>query len=92
MTTGYNPPAGVQDLSRVPFFIKYVTGKGKFEQGTAICLKVDRRKHLRMIQFIPKTTIPTQTASIPSRRSNNAIRYVRDYLIIEINGTRIITN
>ncbi len=76
MTTGYNPPQSAQELARVPFHVKYVTGKGRLEQGNAVCLKVDRRKHLRMIQFV----------------ESGAIRYIRDYLVIECDGTRIITN
>lgn len=107
MTTGYNPPVGAQDLSRVPFFIRYVTGKGRLEQGNAVCLKVDRRKHLRMIQFvtdpslthtsarasgrIPASGAQSRVPALPAR-SSNAIRFVRDYLIIEIDGTRFITH
>lgn len=100
MTTGYNPPVGAQDLSRVPFFIRYVTGKGRLEQGNAVCLKVDRRKHLRMIQFVTDPSLMPTSARVSARsripalptRSSSAIRYVRDYLIIEIDGTRFITH
>ena len=100
MTTGYNPPAGAQDCSRVPFHIKYVTGKGRLEEGNAICLKVDLRKHLRMIQFITDPSLTPALASsrayarVPKlpARSNGSIRFIRDYLVIEIDGTRVITH
>ena len=77
MTTGYNPPQGAAELSRVPYFIKYVTGKGRLEFGNVITLKVDRRRHQRTIQFVDN---PSQ------------IRVVRDYLVIEVDGTRFITH
>lgn len=76
LTTGYNPPQSAKEINRVPFFVRYVTGKGILEQGNAICLKVNRRKHLRMIQFI----------------DSQEIRWIRDYLVIEVDGTKIITN
>ena len=76
MTTGYNPPAGAQDLARVPFHVRFVTGKGRREEGNAICLKVDRRKHLRMIQFV----------------ESGAIRYLYDFLVIEVDGTRVLSH
>lgn len=77
MTTGYNPPKGAAELTRVPYFIKYVTGKGRLECGNVITLKVDRRRHQRTIQFVDN---PSQ------------IRVVRDYLVIEVDGTRFITH
>lgn len=76
MTTGYNPPASAADIQRVPFFVRYVTLKGKLETGNCICLKVNRRKHQRMIQFI----------------DSGEIRWLNDYLVIDVDGTRIITN
>ena len=76
MTTGYNPPSGAQDIARCPFFVRYVTGKGRLESGNVVCLKVDRRKHLRLIQFV----------------ESGLYRYIRDYLVIEVDGTRVITN
>lgn len=76
LTTGYNPPQSAKEIQRVPFFVRYVPGKGILEQGNAICLKVNRRKHLRMIQFI----------------DSQEIRWIRDYLVIEVDGTKIITN
>jgi len=77
LTIGYNPPKKAQELSRVPYFIRYVTGKGRLESGHVITLKVDRRRHQRTIQFVDN---PSQ------------IRVVRDYLVIEVDGTRFITH
>lgn len=76
MTTGYNPPQSATEIQRVPFFVRFVTGKGRLEQGNTICLKVNRRTHQRMIQFVP----------------SGEIRWLRDYLVIEVDGTRIITH
>lgn len=67
---GINPPAGATHIQRVPFYIKYVTGKGVVEEGMVICLKVYPEQHQRMIQFV----------------NSQEIRRVRDYLIIEIDG------
>lgn len=76
-TEGYNPPSTVpsKDVERVPFSIKYITGKGKVEQGWCICLKVNRRKHQRTIMFV----------------DSQEIRIVRDYLVMEVNGTHFVT-
>ncbi len=76
MTTGYNPPTGAQDCRRVPFHIRYVTKGGRLEMGNAVCLKVDRRRHLRTIQFV----------------ESQAIRSVWDFLVIEVDGTRFRTH
>jgi hypothetical protein len=73
MTVGYNPPPGVQKLSRVPFFVRYVTKKGRLESGMVISLEVDRRKHLRRIMFV----------------NSGEIRFIWDFLIVDIDGTRI---
>lgn len=75
-TTGYNPPKSVKKVSRVPFFVKYVTVKGRFECGNAVCLKVFPRKHQRMIQFV----------------ESKEIRIIRDYLVIEVDGMSIVTH
>lgn len=76
MTTGYNPPASAADIARVPFYVKYVTGKGRLEYGNAICIRVDRRRHQRTIKFV----------------ESGEIRIIRDYLVIEVDGTRVITH
>lgn len=75
-TTGYNPPADAQGKQQVPFFVKYVTGKGQLECGNAVCLKTYPRLHQRMIMFC----------------QSGEIRRIRDYLVIEVDGTRIITH
>ena len=75
-TTGYNPPANARQKQQKPFFIKYITSKGVTEQGEVICLKVDVARHQRMVKF---------TAS-------NQCRWVRDYLVIEVDGMRVFTH
>ncbi len=74
--TGFNPPADALERQQVPYFVKYVTGKGHLEQGEVVTIKVDIRRHQRKVRF---------TAS-------NEIRILRDYLIIEIDGFRVVTN
>lgn len=75
-TTGYNPPQGADNLRRVPFFIKYITAEGRLEQGNCICLKVNTRRHQRTIQYV----------------NSQEIRTVRDYLVVEVDGTRFVTH
>jgi hypothetical protein len=77
VTRGFNPPGGKdgKGVSRVPFHIKYITGKGCVEEGFCICLKVYPNKQ-RMIQYV----------------ESKQIRRVRDYLIMEIDGIRIVTH
>lgn len=75
-TNGYNYPRKAKGVERVGFSVKYVTQKGELEQGLAVCLKVDRRRHQRMIQFV----------------ESKEIRRICDYLVIECDGTRIITH
>jgi len=74
--TGFNPPADALERQQVPYFVKYVTGKGHLEHGEVVTIKVDTRRHQRKVRF---------TAS-------NEIRILRDYLIIEIDGFRVVTN
>lgn len=76
MTTGFNPPPDAPECSRVPFHVKYITGTGKVEEGNAISLTVDRRKHQRTIQFV----------------ESKAIRTIRDYLVISCDGVRFVTH
>lgn len=76
MTTGYMAPANAEEKSQVPVFIKYVTLKGNLESGNVISLKVDPRKHQRMVKFV----------------ESDEIRQVNDYLVISIDGTRFITH
>lgn len=76
MTTGYMVPKSAKEVSQVPVFIKYVTLKGNLESGNVITLKVNARRHQRMIKFI----------------ESNEIRWISDYLVISIDGTRFITH
>ena len=73
---GFNPPADAKEKQQVPYFVKYVTGRGVLEQGEVITLKVDLRRHQRKVKFI----------------NSNQIRILRDYLIIEIDGFRVVTH
>lgn len=75
LTEGYNPPAHALNAERVPFSIKYITGKGVVEQGRCVCVKVDRKLHQRLVMFV----------------DSGEFRRVRDYLVMEINGTRFVT-
>ena len=76
MTTGFNPPQSAADIHRVPFHIIYVTKSGRLERGNCISLRVDRRAHKRMVKFI----------------DSGEIRWIYDFLVIEVNGIRVITH
>ena len=84
VTRGFNPPGGKdgKGVSRVPFHIKYITGKGQVESGFCICLKVYPELKQRMIQFVGPD----------GKGGSRQIRRVRDYLIMEIDGIRIVTH
>lgn len=75
-TTGYNPPKDARDKRQKPFFIRYITSRGVVEQGEVICLKVKPELHQRMVKY---------TAS-------GQCRWVRDYLVIEVDGMRVLTH
>ena len=75
-TTGYNPPSAATGKQQVPCYIRYVTGKGRLECGNVICLKTFPRLHQRLVKFI----------------QSGECRRIRDYLVIEVDGTRIITH
>lgn len=76
--TGFNPPGGkdAKGVSRVPYHLRYITGKGVCESGTVVTLKVYPELRQRMVQFV----------------ESKQIRRVRDYLIMEIDGIRIVTH
>lgn len=76
MVTGYNPPAGAKEVRQRPFYCRYITIKGVVEQGEMICLKVFTREHQRMVQFV----------------ASKQIRRIRDYLVMEVNGIRVVTH
>lgn len=77
LTTGYMVPASARKKQRVPIFVRYVTLKGDLECGNVVTLKVNPRRHQRLVQFVDN----------PS-----AIRVINDYLIISIDGTRFVTH
>jgi hypothetical protein len=56
--------------------MRAITGKGELIEGMVITLKVYTREHQRMVKFC----------------ESNQIRRIRDYLIIEIDGKRVITH
>ena len=74
--TGMNPPHGAKDVKRKPFYIRYITGKGIVEEGVVTCIRVDPYRHMRRVRY----------------EQSREIRWVRDYLIIEIDGIRIVTH
>ena len=84
VTRGFNPPGGKdgKGVTRVPFHIKYITGKGQVEAGFCTCIKVFPSIKHRLIHF------PGPDGKGGSRQ----IRRVRDYLIMEIDGIRIVTH
>lgn len=74
--TGFNPPREAKNVTQKPYYVRYVTGKGHLEEGEVITLAVSVRRHQRKVKFI----------------RSNQIRILRDYLIIEIDGFRVVTN
>jgi hypothetical protein len=56
--------------------MRAITGKGELIEGMVITLKVYTREHQRMVKFC----------------ESNQIRRIRDYLIIEIDGKRVVTH
>ena len=56
--------------------MRYVTGEGYLEQGEVVTLKVNLRRHQRKVLFV----------------TSGEIRVLRDYLIIEVDGMRILTH
>ncbi len=76
LTTGYIAPASAKEKAQVPVSIKYVTLKGVLEYGNVITLKVDARRHQRLIMFV----------------DSGDVRKINDYLVISIDGTRFVTH
>ena len=83
--TGVNPPGGAdgKGVERVPYHVKYITGKGIVEQGYVVTLKVYPDKRQRMVMFV---------GGPDGKGGSRQIRRIRDYLIMEINGVRIVTH
>lgn len=75
--TGYNVPDAARSTARQkPFYFKAITIKGEVVAGTAVCLKVFLESRQRMVQFT----------------ESKQIRRIRDYLVMEVNGLRVITH
>ena len=74
--TGGNPPDKAKDKTQKPFYFRAITIKGEVIAGEAICLKVYLQQHQRMVKF-------TQSGEI---------RRIRDYLVMEVNGLRVVTH
>lgn len=74
--SGFNPPQDAIKPRQKPYYLRAITGKGELIEGTVITLKVFIDLHQRMVKFC----------------ESNQIRRIRDYLIIEIDGKRVITH
>lgn len=74
--TGFNPPEKAAEKRQKPFYFRAITSNGEVIGGEAVCLKVFLDKRQRMVRF---------TAS-------GEIRRIRDYLVMEVNGVRVITH
>ena len=74
--TGFNPPKDARQKQQKPFYIRYITSRGIVEQGEVICLKVDLLRHQRMVKYT----------------SSGQCRWVRDYLVISVDGMRVLTH
>ena len=74
--SGFNPPQDAIKPRQKPYYMRAITGKGELIEGTVITLKVFIDLHQRMVKFC----------------ESNQIRRIRDYLIIEIDGKRVITH
>ena len=72
----FNPPPNAKQKEQVPYFIRYITSKGVVEEGDVITLRLNVAKRQRLVKFI----------------SSNACRWVRDYLIISVDGVRFVTH
>lgn len=74
--TGYVHPQTARDVERVPFFIRFLTKTGHVDEGNCVCLSVDVLRHQRKVKFI----------------TSGEIRVVNDILVLEVDGTRIVTH
>lgn len=73
---GFNPPEDALNKERIPFFIRYITREGKVEEGMVTCISVCPERLQREIKYM----------------KSGEIRTVRDYLVIEVDGTRFLTH
>lgn len=74
--TGFNPPRDAFHVERKPFVIVYITKGGELQRGECVCIRVDTRKQMRLVQFV----------------ASQEIRWVRDYLVVEVDGVRFYTH
>ena len=74
--SGFNPPQDAVKPTQKPYYMRAITSKGEVISGQVITLKVYTREHQRMVKFC----------------ESNQIRRIRDYLILEIDGIRVITH
>lgn len=74
--TGYIHPAMARNIERVPFHVKFLTKTGHVDEGNCVCLAVNVQKHQRTVKFA----------------NSEDIRVINDVLVIEVDGTRIITH
>ena len=74
--TGFKPPQTATNVSRLPFYIRFLTKTGHVDTGNCVCLSVDTLRHQRRVQFV----------------ESGVIRVVNDILVLEVDGTRFITH
>lgn len=68
---GYNPPKDAVDATQMPYHIRYVTLKGRLEEGYCITLKANPRRRQHMIKFV----------------ESGEVRIINDFLVLEVDGT-----
>lgn len=73
--TGFNPPAEAKGKEQVPYYVRAIAIDGHLIEGQCITLKLNRQRLQRLVKFIP----------------SNECRWLRDYLIISIDGVRFVT-
>ena len=74
--SGFYPPQDAIKPQQKPYYVRAITSRGELIEGTVITLKVFTREHQRMVKFI----------------TSNQIRRIRDYLVMEIDGIRVVTH
>lgn len=76
MRKGHNPPEDAINKQRVPFYIRYVTSRGRVEEGVVVCIAVNSERLQRKVKYV----------------ASGEIRIVYDYLVVEVDGTKFITH
>lgn len=74
--TGFNPPADATQKQQVPYFVRAITKDGTVICGQCITLRLNRPLRQRLVKFLP----------------SGECRWLRDYLIIEVDGVRFVTH